>query len=646
MSRKGPSGPPNESQAHPARDWLFGTLLVLAVLISYAPVRNAGFVWDDDSFLTENHLIRVSDGLRRFWFSGQAVDYWPLTSSTLWLEWRLWGPHPLGYHVTNVLLHAAETVLLWRILVRLRIPGAFLAAALFAVHPVNVESVAWITQRKNLVAMLFYLLSIRFFIQAEDARPVGRRRAWYGLSLAAFVLAMLGKGSVAMLPVVLLGIVAWRRHLTRGDLLRITPFLVAGAALILVNLRFAQHSAESIARHAGFVERLLGAAAAAWFYLGKAYLPIHLSFVYPLWRISVSDPLWWLPLAAAVALTAVLWLTRRSWGRGPLFAWGYFCVSLVPVMGFTDVYFMRYSLVSDHYEHLALIGAIAPVAAAFALWRGKASRLLRFAADAEALIVVAGLALMTSLQCATYRNLETLWRTNIERSPESWMAYNNLATFLLQNGRTEEAEALCRKALAMDPGHAETRVSLGIALADEGRTEEAITEYRAAIAVQPDLAASYINLGNALFKVGEADEAILNYRKALELSPNEFKVLDDLGMVYVTKGRTAEAIASFRRSLAIRDDFAQAHFNLANVLHAIGSNAEAKGEYERTIELDPRSATAHANLGNMLLADGRIDEAIAHYRRALEISPETPNLRRNLDIALGRQEVRSRQVAH
>ena len=263
--------------------WLPLALVLGLTTLAYLPSLANGFIWDDDISLTQNPAILSGDGLRQFWFTTETPDYWPVTATTLWAEWRLWGMNPLGYHVSNLALHLAEVALLWAVLRRLRVPGAAVAALLFALHPVNVESVAWITQRKNLVALLFFLLSIYAFVRAEE----GARSA-YGLSLFAFVLALLSKGSVAVLPVVLLGLIAYRRRLERRDLLRLLPFFLVAGALTLVDIWFQGHhlaAAETI-RSAGAVERILGAGAVVWFYLSKALLPIHLLLPYPQWRID------------------------------------------------------------------------------------------------------------------------------------------------------------------------------------------------------------------------------------------------------------------------------------------------------------------------------------------------------------------------
>ncbi len=358
-------------------------ILVLAAVFAYLPSLSGEFVMDDDLFVTANNLIQNPDGLRKLWSTPEYEEFYPLSYSTFWIEWRLWESNTAGYHTVNLTMHIIGAMLIWVILRKLSIPGAFLAAVIFAVHPVNVESVAWIAQRRNVAAMLFLLLSILYFLKLEDpsslrqkglhnpdsSHAAGRSLLWYWLSLAAFVLAMLSKGSAAVLPALLLGILWWQGSLTRRNLLRIAPFFLLAAALTGVNVWYQTHGEHIEIRNAGFGERLLGAGCVPWFYLYKALLPFDLSFIYPRWRIDVGDFRWWLPLMASIIVTMVLWRFRKGWSRPILFAWGFFCVSLVPVMGFTDVGFMKYSLVADHYQHIAIIGIIALVAAGWGIWR-------------------------------------------------------------------------------------------------------------------------------------------------------------------------------------------------------------------------------------------------------------------------------------
>lgn len=512
-------------------------LLIGVTLLAYLPALHGGFIFDDDVFLTDNPLIRAGDGLRRFWFGREAADYWPVASTTLWIEWRLWGLNAAGYHATNVALHVAEVVLLWATLHRLRVPGALVGALLFAVHPVNAESVTWITERKNLMAMLFFLLTIFWFAEwlkvervDPDAQERGRGTAnalrpassmggdrHYWLSLASLVLAMLSKGSAVVLPLVLLGLVAWRRRPNARDALRLAPFFLVAAALAFIESGFSTVLAPADMQPLGLLERLLRAAGIVWFYLGKALWPVNLCFDYGPWTIHSDNVRWWAPLIAACAMTALLWIYRRGWSRPALFGWGYFCVALLPVLGFAEVGFMRYSPVSDHYAHLAMIGVCALAGAGWAWLAGNFSR--RWLA-AVAATMLAGFGVQTWQQNRIYSDAVTLYRDTLARNPASALSLTNLGALLSEAGQNDEAVELLERAVRLKPDSPESRNDLGVALYRSGRVPEAVAQYEEALRVRPDLYRVHNNLGVVLARSGRLPEAMAHFEEALRIEPD------------------------------------------------------------------------------------------------------------------------------
>lgn len=621
-----------------------------AIVVGYLPALGGGFVWDDVALVVDNPLVRASDGLFRFWFTTEAYDYWPLTSSTFWLEWRLWGPRAAGYHATNLVLHAVGSLLLWAVLRRLRFRGAYLAALVFAIHPVNVASVAWISQRKNLVAMLFFVLAVLWFLRDEDRRageagPSRRGTPWYALSLGAFVLAVLGKGSAAVLPAVLLLLVWWRNGRLRGpDLARVLPFALAGAALAAVNVWFQTHG-EGPIRAASPLDRVLGASAAVWFYLSKALLPLDLAFFYPQWSVDPGSLRWWLPLAAAVLVSAALVRARHSpIGRPLALAWAYFCVTLVPVMGLVDVAYMRYSLVADHYQHLAVIGVVALGAAAWAGWAREARGWVRAAAAGVAVAAVGALLVLTVRQSATFRDEETLYRATLATSPESWLAHYNLAVVLEAQGRRDEAVVHLEEAVRLKPDHAKAHTNLAIALLDAGRPEEAREHAERAVRSAPDLPEALVNLGVVLSRTGRPAEAVAPLERAVALRPASPEALHNLGLALASlgdaltgAGRDVEAASAFEKALGLRPEDASLHARLAFALVRSGRLDEATAHYEESLRLEPSGPAAaewHYNLGVLVTAAGRAGEGRGHYTRALELRPDYAEAHYNLAVAL------------
>jgi tetratricopeptide (TPR) repeat protein len=592
--------------------WAGAALIAMSVIILYWPAVQGGFILDDDILLTSNPLVKAPNGLSRIWFSHDPIDYWPITNSSFWIQWRLFEMNPTGYHVVNLILFIADCLLIWLLLKRLAIPGAFLAALLYAVHPINVESVAWVSQHKNVLSLFFFLLSLLWFIKSEMPDPVLLGKSsrastenqvstgsvsnrWYFLSLLAFTLAMLSKGSVAILPLVLLLLAWWQRgRISKLDLWRSTPFFTVAIVLTLVNIWFQTHGAESAIRSASFLERLAGAGGVIWFYLFKALVPIELVFVYPQWNIDVANPLWWFPLVTAVAATVLLFVIcyRRPslWARAILFAWLFFCIALLPVLGFVDVGFMKFSLVADHYQYIALIAVVAFVAAVGASWERSVKRSAQPIFAIAAAIAVISLSTLTRQQTSLYADAITLDKATLQRNPQCWLIHANLA----------------------------------IDLAALDRNEEALAHAQEAVSLKPDYPVAHCALGNALAKLGKPQEAIDQYKQALTLDPDFHEALCDLGTVLEMKGNSSEAIEYLQRALQLDPGLVQAHWFLARALADVNRLPESLEHLQVAAELHPRFLEAEMSMGHVLDVMGRYQEAIGHYEKALQLEPNLP----------------------
>jgi Tfp pilus assembly protein PilF len=509
-----------------AQQFIQGFLIVLVVFLAYLPALRGGFIWDDDAYVTKNTTLHNLDGLWQIWFQVGAVpQYYPLVYTSFWLEYHLWNLNPLGYHLVNVLLHAIAAILLWRVLLRLQIPGAWLAAVIFAIHPVYVESVAWITERKNVLSIVFYFaaaLSYLRFVASGDA-SVPERRRWhcYWGALILFMAALLSKTVTCSLPAALLLVFWWKKgRLRQGDILPLLPFFLIGMALGLVTIWVEKHcvGAQGTEWSLTFGERCLIAGRSLWFYAGKLVWPVQLTFIYPRWKIETEVWWQWLFPIAAVCVVAGLWLARRRIGKGPLTAVLFFMGTLVPALGFVNVFPMRYSFVADHFQYLASVGLIVLCAAG----------LYRIPRIVPATVVVV-LGVLTWRQAGVYRNLETLWRDTLAKNPECWMAQGNLGALLLhKEGCVGEAVEHFRKAIQINPNLADACFCLGTALGLQKRFDEAFESYNRSIQIDPNNAEAYYWSGIALDQLGRTKEAVTQYREALKLNPELAGAMNNL----------------------------------------------------------------------------------------------------------------------
>jgi len=499
------------------RPAVFHASIFSATLIAYFPALRGGFAWNDADYVTQSGFRSLA-GLARIWFKvGATEQYYPVLHSAFWIEHRLWGDAPLGYHLLNVLLHAAAACLFGVILRRLAVPGAWLGALLFALHPVCVESVAWISEEKNTLSAVFYLLAALVYLRFDerDNRSVGGGWRDYLLATGLFVGALLSKSVTATLPAALL-VVSWWRHgriSWRRDVAPLLPWFALGAGVGLftgwVERTFVIGGLRSEFALSFFM-RWVVAGRAVWFYLGKLLWPHPLTFFYPRWEIEsagLEQALY--PLSVLAALL-VLWSIRRR-SRGPVAVGMLFVGSLFPTLGFFDVFAFRFSFVADHFQYLACMGVLAGLAAALSAALAGVHRI------AAGCLVLCLFGILVWRQCGVYHDPETFYRAILADNPSSWIAHNNLGNALLDQKRGDEAIAEYRAALGIRPGYPEAENDLGTALAAKGLMDGAIGEYRRAVRLEPDFVQAHLNLALALWAVGRRDEAIAEHDTAVRL---------------------------------------------------------------------------------------------------------------------------------
>jgi tetratricopeptide (TPR) repeat protein len=616
------------------QQWLPGFLLVAVTIIAYQPAWHAGTIWDDDAHITLPKL-RSLNGLARIWTQPGAVQqYYPLVHSVFWVEHKLWGDATAGYHWVNILLHAFSALLLVKVLRQLKIPGAWLAAALFALHPVEVESVAWISELKNTLSGVFYLSAALAYLGFDRKRSGGN----YAIALGLFLLGLMSKTVIASLPAALLVVFWWQRGKLswKRDVLPLIPFFIAGmgAGLLTAWVERKFIGAEGSEFNFSIIERILIAGRDIWFYLGKLFWPVDLCFVYPRW--NVSQTVWWqylFPAAAMLLLGVLVW---RRW-RGLLAGLLFFVGTLFPALGFFNVYPFRYSLVADHFQYLASLGPLTLAAAGITAVPGLFRKRKPFLEPMVGAALLLVLGTLTWKQCGMYANEETLWQKTIRLNPDCWMPRCNLGDIFTQQRRTDEAIAQYQKALAIKPDYAEARYNLGIIFFQLRRTDEAIAQYQKALAIKPDYVEARNNLGLVFFQQGRMDEAISQYQKALAIKPDVPDIRNNLGIALFRQGRTNEAITQYQRALAIKPDYAEAHFNLGDIFTQQGRTDEAITQYQKALAIQPDYAEARYNLGITLFQLGRMDEAIAHFQQALQIKPDYAEACYNLGLSFRKQ---------
>jgi tetratricopeptide (TPR) repeat protein len=652
-------------------DFFLGLLLVAITTAAYQTVWHAGFIWDDDVYVTANPLLTAPDGLKRIWFSlDSPSQYFPLVYTTFRLEYALWGLNAAGYHWVNVLLHAANAVFVWMLLRNLRIPGAWLAGALFAVHPVQVESVAWITERKNVLMGFFFLLALLAWTRFIKEERRGRWR-FYALALFLYLLALASKTTACTIPAALL-LVLWlqRKTINLARLAQVAPFVILGLGMGLVSIWWERHHQGTQGQlfAIGWGERILLANRAIWFYLEKLVWPNELSFSYPRWPISLANPLGYAWVGGTIAFAALIWFLRRQAGRSLEVAFLFFVATLSPMLGFIMLYTFRYSWTADHYQYLACLGPITLAAAGVELASKKYGSGAKWTLTIGGAVLLFSLGARTWLQAAIYKNEETLWRATLSTNPNSWLAHNNLGLHLAVTGRIEESLPEFERAVDLDPENADGHNNLANTYARLDRRPEAVAEYEKTIALNPRLPQAHANVATLLLKMGRTDEAtahleqakalglrdaaleqlsgaivarsqkkletIEDWKHALETDPKNADLQSKIGVALAEAGEPAEALAYLRSAAQLEPQDAGRHYNYATLLSQLGQLTEAIAEYRAALQIRPAYAAAHINLANTLVQSERLEEAIAEYERGLELNPNSFSAHKNLAFAL------------
>lgn len=609
-------------------------LFLGALLVAYWPSLLGGFLWDDPGHVTSPEL-RSWSGLWRIWFEpGATQQYYPLLHSSFWLEQWIWGDAALGYRLINLLWHATASCLLVVLLRRLAVPGALLAGLLFALHPVCVESVAWISEQKNTLSMVFYLAAALAWLRFEQERTPRR----YAVATLWFVAALLTKTVTATLPAALLVVAWWRRGRLswRDDVVPLLPWFAAGigAGLFTVWFERVGIGAQGDDFGLGLVERGLLAGRVFWFYLGKLVWPVNLAFFYPRWDVDASVAWQYLfPIAGLALLGGLVWWQRRGGGRGPLAAFLLFGGTLFPVLGFLNVYPFVFSYVADHFQYLASLGLFALAGAGIDT---LARRGREVQARGAAAVVLALLAVLTWRQSGHYVDSITLYRATLARNPDSWVAHHNLGSELAAFGRHSEAFSHAQRAVELKPDYPEALNNLADTLIHTGRAGDALPLLERALELQPRYAQAENTRGIALTRLGRIDDAVESFRRAIELQPQMAEAHYNLGLAQSQRGDFTAAIPHFAETVRLRPDHVGAETNWGVALALTNRLAEAGPHFERALSLDPGSAALRQTYGRVLLSAGRFDDAATYLREALGLDSALPGLHRDLAFVLQR----------
>ena len=620
----------------PDQRWLVA-LQAFAILaagwFAFSPALRGDWLWDDEPDILQNQLLRTPAGLAEVWLKpGSLTDYYPLKSTVQWLQWQLWQEHTPGYHLTNLGLHLLSAFLLWRLLRQLGLRLAWLGGLLFVMHPLAVESVAWIAELKNTLSLPPLLLALGAFIDYDERG----RRAGYFLSVALFLAAMLCKTSVVMFPAVLLLYCWWKRgRLDVRDWLATVPFFAISLVLGLVTVSL-QHQlgiGDEIFSMGSWFARLTGAGLIVAHYFSECIFPASLMPIYPRWSVDSPSLLQLLPWPVLAATFGWLWTRRATWGRHALFGLGWFLLNLAPFLGLTAISYMRFTWTMDHLTYLPLLGLIGLATAGAGVAVDRLAPNFRLGVFAGIAVLVVLLATETRRHAAIFRDSETFWSHAVAQNPDAWLAHNNLGSALLKRREFATAGGHFEQALRLRPDYALAHYNLADALMKTAAPAAALSHYEEAVRLRPGFHAARYNLGNTLVALHRPDEAIPHFEQVLRLKPDHADAHNNLGHALFLLHRPREAVAQFEAALKLQPARADTLYNLGAAWFELGDWTQAVGQFEEAVRLQPEFPEALCKLATAQSRLGRLPEAVANFERALHLTPDSVEAHYNLGAA-------------
>ncbi|MCE0498618.1 MAG: tetratricopeptide repeat protein [Methylacidiphilales bacterium] len=616
----------SEEKAGRALRLLQAAILALTGWWAFAPALMGWWIWDDLRYLPNNVLLHDPARLWKTWFApGIFNEYYPLTATVQFIQWSLWGSETPYYHATNMALHIVNAFLVWKLFEKLGLRLAWLGGMIFAVHPLTVESVAWIVELKNTLSLAPFLLAMIFYLDYEEQ---GRERD-YWLALGLFLTAMLAKVTMAPFPAVILLYAWWKRGRIRwNDLRAAMPFLVIAAVLSgLTTISGIENQkihpeADQEPPEGGWEAGPASAGLAIFFFIAKFFWPTGLMLIYPRWLEAGVSPYDFLPWIALTAIVGWLWWKRKEgWSRNALLGLGFFLIMLTPALSMFLVKDARMVRSLDHLAYIPMIGLTGLTVAVLGAISARLSPRLRCAGMGVLAVALAVLAWGSHTYAALFQDEETLWKYTLERNPHSSLAHETLGNVLQEHGRNSEAMEQYRLALRYSPINSGPHVNMALFLFQSGRTPEAMAEYAKALEINPKEAMIHYDLGNALTQLGREAQAIVQYQTAIKLDPDGPEAHYNLGNAFIQTGHVPEAVQEYEAELRLNPDHGNAHANLGNALLQLGRVEEALREYVEALRINPNDADVHTNMGVALMQLGRLPEARTQFEAALLLDP-------------------------